>query len=275
MSWEFSDVTFGAGSRVPVGMGYNYKVGDVLVCRLYNISKEYYDFLETMDDASSAASNPIARPARIISNVTGGFGIFTAVTYEEKIVVKKKDTVFKLNENNVIDFFYRYKETLTETKVRLETSFGNIVIDLYDNVPYHKANFIFLAKEGYFNNTYFHRVVKGFIIQGGNADNKETADKRRAIGRYLLPPDTKKGHAHHRGVISMPSSENDNPHKLASPYEFFIVVTDPGSYHLDGDYTPFGEVIVGMDVVDKINQQAVEAGDWPVQNIYIYKAVAF
>ena len=62
--------------------------------------------------------------------------------YEEKIVVKRKDTVFKLNEGNVIDFFYGYKETLTETKVRIETSFGNIVIDLYDNVPYHKANFI-------------------------------------------------------------------------------------------------------------------------------------
>ena len=189
--------------------------------------------------------------------------------------VAKKDSVFKLNEDNVIDFFYDYNKNLKETKVKLETSFGNIVIDLYDNVPYHKANFIFLAKEGYFNNTYFHRVVKGFIIQGGNADNKKTADKRRAIGRYLLPPDTRKGHSHHRGVISMPSSENDNPHKLASPYEFFIVVTDPGSYHLDGDYTPFGEVIDGMDVVDKINQQEVEAGDWPVQNIYINKAVAF
>ena len=189
--------------------------------------------------------------------------------------VAKKDTVFKLNEDNVIDFFYDYNKNLKETKVKLETSFGNIVIDLYDNVPYHKANFIFLAKEGYFNNTYFHRVVKGFIIQGGNADNKKTADKRRAIGRYLLPPDTRKGHSHHRGVISMPSSENNNPHKLASPYEFFIVVTKPGSYHLDGDYTPFGEVIEGMDVVDKINQQEVEAGDWPVQNIYINKAVAF
>ena len=195
--------------------------------------------------------------------------------FKEKTVVEKKDTVFKLDEDNVIDFFYEYKQSLTESKVRLETSFGNIVIELYDNVPYHKANFIFLAKEGYFDNTYFHRVVKGFIIQGGNADNKKTADKRRAIGRYLLPPDTRKGHSHHRGVISMPSSENDNPHKLASPYEFFIVVTKPGSYHLDGDYTPFGEVIEGMDVVDKINQQEVEAGDWPVQNIYINKAVAF
>ena len=74
--------------------------------------------------------------------------------------VAKKDTVFKLNEDNVIDFFYGYKQNLTETKVRLETSFGNIVIDLYYNVPYHKANFIYMAKEGYFNNTYFHRVVK-------------------------------------------------------------------------------------------------------------------
>lgn len=87
VTWEFSDATFGAGNRVPVGMGFNYKVGDVIVCRLYNISKPYYDFLETMDDASNAASNPISRPARIISNITGGFGIFTAVNYEEKIVV--------------------------------------------------------------------------------------------------------------------------------------------------------------------------------------------
>lgn len=159
--------------------------------------------------------------------------------------------------------------------MRLETSMGVIDIALYNNVPYHKANFIYLAKKGYFDGTYFHRVVKGFIIQGGNADNAATAQKRRDIGRYLLPPDTKKGHQHHRGVISMPSSENDNPHKLASPYEFFIVVTEPGSYHLDGDYTPFGEVSAGMDVVDAINKQPVEAGDWPLQNIYIYKATAY
>ena len=72
----------------------------------------------------------------------------------------------------------------------------------------------------------------------------------------------------------MPSSEMDNPHKLASPFEFFIVVTKPGSYHLDASYTPFGRVIEGMDVVDLINSQPVEQGDWPVQNIYILKAEA-
>jgi cyclophilin family peptidyl-prolyl cis-trans isomerase len=70
----------------------------------------------------------------------------------------------------------------------------------------------------------------------------------------------------------MPSSEVNNPHMLASPYEFFIVVTKPGSYHLDGEYTPFGKVIEGMDVVDKINVQPVGKGDWPSQNIYILKA---
>ena len=82
----------------------------------------------------------------------------------------------------------------------------------------------------------------------------------------------KKGYKHHRGVISMPSSERDNPHKLASPYEFFIVVTKPGSYHLDGSYTPFGRVIEGMDVVDAINNVPVGDGDWPLQNVYIEKA---
>lgn len=186
-----------------------------------------------------------------------------------------KDSTFLLDEENAIDFFFDYAKRAKETKVRLTTSMGVITIELYDNVPYHKANFIYLAKQGYFKNTMFHRVVKGFIIQGGNADNKETSRKRKEIGRYLLPPDTRKGHKHHRGTISMPSSERDNPHKLASPYEFFIVATNPGSYHLDGSYTPFGRVVEGLDVVDKINAVEVDSGDWPMQNIYILEAEAF
>jgi cyclophilin family peptidyl-prolyl cis-trans isomerase len=192
------------------------------------------------------------------------------VAESEKIEEEKEE--FVLTEENAIEFFFNYNKTLKEDTVTLTTNFGDITIELFDDVPYHKANFIYLTKKGYFNNTFFHRIVKNFIIQGGNADNVETGRKRGQIGRYLLPPDTRKGHKHHRGTVSMPSSEIDNPHMLASPFEFFIVVTKPGSYHLDGDYTPFGKVIAGMDVVDKINSQPVGQGDWPLQNIYILNA---
>ncbi len=186
---------------------------------------------------------------------------------------EEKEVPFELTEENAIDFFFKYQQDLKANKVKITTRFGSFVVELYDNVPYHKANFIYLTRKGYFKDTQFHRVVKNFIIQGGNSDDTQTGKKRREIGRYLLPPDTRKGHKHHRGTISMPSSEIDNPHMLASPYEFFIVVTDPGSYHLDGDFTPFGRVIEGMDVVDAINSQPIAKGDWPVQNTYILDAV--
>ena len=196
------------------------------------------------------------------------------VVQEEKPqpLTEEENEPFLLTEENAIDFFFDYAKDVKEDKVRLTTSMGKFTIQLYNNVPYHKANFIYLAKKGYFDNTQFHRVVPDFIIQGGNSDDRETSKKRKAIGRYLLPPDTRKGHKHHRGTISMPSSERDNPHKLASPYEFFIVVTKPGSYHLDGSYTPFGRVIEGMDIVDKINQVPIDQGEWPMQNVYILKA---
>ena len=195
----------------------------------------------------------------------------TIATFENSSVEKELEE-FKLNEENSIEFFFAYQKGLKENKVKLTTSMGSFTVQLYDNVPYHKANFIFLTRQGYFDGTQFHRIVKNFIIQGGNADDEATANKRRKLGRYLLPPDTRKGYQHHRGTLSVPSSDINNPHKLASPYEFFIVVTDPGSYHLDGGFTPFGKVIQGMDVVDKINAVEVGKGDWPQQNVYIEKA---
>ena len=191
---------------------------------------------------------------------------------EKEIINDEQEKAFELTEDNAIDFFFNYEKTLKSNKVKITTNLGSFTIELFDNVPYHRANFIYLTEKGYFDYTQFHRVVKNFIIQGGNSDDEKTGKKRTDIGRYLLPPDTRKGHKHHRGTVSMPSSEMDNPHMLASPFEFFIVVTDPGSYHLDDEYTPFGRVIEGMDVVDKINNVPVEKGDWPLQNIYIEKA---
>lgn len=191
---------------------------------------------------------------------------------ENEIIEDPKEEAFVLDEENAIEFFFNYEKTLKANKVKITTNLGSFTIELFENVPYHRANFIYLTEKGYFDYTQFHRVVKNFIIQGGNSDDENTGRKRSEIGRYLLPPDARKGHKHHRGTVSMPSSELDNPHMLASPFEFFIVVTDPGSYHLDDEYTPFGRVIEGMDIVDKINNQPVSKGDWPEQNIYIEKA---
>ena len=175
----------------------------------------------------------------------------------------------RLDDKNAIPFLQQYGAKNPESKVRLKTRFGNIDIQLYENTPYHRANFVFLIKEKYFDGTMFHRVVPGFIIQGGNSDSNKVMQRRTRIGRYLLPPDTRKGHRHHRGVISMPSSAIDNPHKLASPYEFFIVQQNPGAYHLDGNYTIFGKVISGMDVVDKINKQRTDNRETPLTNVFM------
>ncbi len=186
----------------------------------------------------------------------------------KKVESKKAKKVY-LDDKNAIPFFYEYAKKNKENKVRIITKLGNIDILLYNNTPYHRANFIYLTKLKYFDGTMFHRVVPNFIIQGGNSDSRKKMKKRHEIGRYLLPPDTKKGHSHHRGVISVPSSEIDNPHKLASPYEFFIVQQTPGAYHLDGHYTAFGEVIEGMEVVDQINQLKIDNREMPISNVYI------
>ncbi len=183
--------------------------------------------------------------------------------------VKQNSDFIKLNGNNAIPFLFDYGKKNKENKVRLHTEYGDIDILLFTNTNIHRSNFIFLTKKKYFDGTIFHRVVPNFIIQGGNSDNSKILLKRSQIGRYLIPPDTRKGNKHHRGVISMPSSERDNPHKLASPFEFFIVQQKPGAYHLDKNYTAFGKVIKGMDVVDKINREPTDSRETPHKNIYI------
>lgn len=175
----------------------------------------------------------------------------------------------KLNKKNAMEFFLEYEKNNKEDKVRITTDFGTIDILLFNETKFHRANFIFLTKQKYFNDTQFYRVIDNFIVQAGNSDDQKTARKRTNIGRYLLPTDTKRGYKHDRGVISMPSGEIDNPHKLASPFEFFIVQQKGGAHFLNGDYTIFGKVIKGMDVIDEIAAVDTDDGDWPMRNIFI------
>ena len=193
----------------------------------------------------------------------------------------KKDTITEITEeirefpvltdDNAMEFFLQYEKENKENKVRITTSMGVIDILLFNETKFHRANFIYLTKQGYFTNTQFYRVVKNFIIQGGSSDDIEISKRRTKTGRYLLPTDAKRGFKHDRGVISMPSTDIDNPYKLASPYEFFIVQPEHGAYHLDGSYTIFGKAISGMDVVDKISNVETDNREWPLHNIYIEK----
>ena len=187
--------------------------------------------------------------------------------FPEKSIKKE----FKLTDDNVIEFLFDYEKSNKENLVRIYTPFGEIDILLYNNTPYHRSNFIYLTKKKYFEGTQFYRVINDFVIQAGNSDNIKVSKKRRDIGKYLLPNDFNKGHTHKRGMVSMPSSSVDNPYKMASPFEFFIVQKKDGAHHLNGNYTIFGEVIDGMETVDIIANLPTDNRDWPLNNVYINK----
>ena len=213
------------------------------------------------------------------------FILLLSISCDEKkdIIVKKvrttkkdfkKNTLeneFRLSDDNVMEFFLEYDKNHKENKVRIFTNYGEIDILLFENTKFHRSNFIYLTKKNYFENTQFYRVINNFVIQAGNSDNRKISQKRKKIGRYLLPNDLNKGHTHKRGMVSMPSSLVDNPYKMASPFEFFIVQKKDGAHHLDGDYTVFGKVTKGMDTVDKIASRPTDNRDWPIDNVYIKK----
>ena len=213
------------------------------------------------------------------------FVLLLSISCDEKkdIIVKKVKTTkkdfkkntleneFRLSDDNVMEFFLEYDKNHKENKVRIFTDYGDIDILLFENTKFHRSNFIYLTRKNYFQNTQFYRVINNFVIQAGNSDNRKISQKRKKIGRYLLPNDLNKGHTHKRGMVSMPSSLVDNPYKMASPFEFFIVQKKDGAHHLDGDYTVFGKVTKGMDTVDKIASRPTDNRDWPIDNVYIKK----
>ena len=195
---------------------------------------------------------------------------------ENKIITnKKKDDKLFLHEEpmliqeKLIPFLTEFGEKNPENKIRINTTFGEIDVILYDDTPLHRANMIYLIKENYFNGTFFHRVANGFVIQGGNSDNKDTSTKRNNIGSFLIPSEFEAGHKHTRGAFSAAKYAEQNISKASSPFEFFIVQSERGAHHLDNDHTVYGRVIKGMDVVDKIAEQPIGEGEWPLINIPI------
>lgn len=149
-----------------------------------------------------------------------------------------------------------------ETVAVIHTSMGDITVKLYNDTPQHRDNFIKLVNEGWYEGSYFHRVINNFMIQGGhNKDGK--VDPGYTIEAEILP-----NHSHKKGVLAAARIGGPaNPEKRSSGCQFYIVQNPNGTPHLDGGYTVFGEVIMGIDVVDKIAAVKTGRGDVPVETI--------
>ena len=176
----------------------------------------------------------------------------------------------KISNKNAKAFLTTYGNENPETKVLITTQVGAIELELFNDAPLHRANFIYLVKQGYFNETFFHRVVPNFIIQGGNSDLRSTTKKRAVIGDYILPSELHNGRKHRMGTVSGAKEYRENPDKNSAPFEFFIFLGPQTSTgHLNGNYTVFGRVTKGMNVVKKIAPLPSDKGEWPLQNVYI------
>lgn len=182
-----------------------------------------------------------------------------------------ESTYPKITEENVVDFLTQYGKDNPETKVRITTRLGVIEMQLFEHTPLHRANFVYLIKQRYFENTFFHRIAPGFIIQGGNSDLASTPKKRAKIGKnYLLPAEITAKSTHKYGSLCGAKEYRENPDKKSAPFEFYIFIGEPRqANHLNGDYTIFGKVTKGMDVVETIANQPADEGEWPKQNVYI------
>ena len=200
-----------------------------------------------------------------------------------------------------------------EDHVVLETTMGTIELKLYDATPLHRDNFRNLVREGAYDSLLFHRVIKDFMIQGGDPDSKNAAPGM-LLGEgdkpYTVPAEFRldEGIFHRRGVLAAAREGDDvNPEQRSSAMQFYIVwgrvfdeagldqiqerldrrtggrvkltpemrevyKTTGGTPHLDGQYTVFGEVVSGLDVVDDIQQVATDDNDRPLEDVRIIRA---
>ncbi len=160
----------------------------------------------------------------------------------------------------------------TYTIAQLTTVFGEIDIWLFDKTPAHRDNFVKLANEGFFNGTTFHRVIKNFVIQGGDPLTKDMDPSNDGQGGpgYTIPAEIIPEIKHDYGMVGAArESDQVNPERRSSGSQFYIVQNPYGAHHLDGAYTVFGKVIKGMDVVEQIAQQPTDKRDRPLVNVTI------
>jgi peptidyl-prolyl cis-trans isomerase B (cyclophilin B) len=203
-----------------------------------------------------------------------------------------------LEDTNAASFLTEWGATQTENRVVLDTKHGRIVVELFEDVPVHRANFLYKVYRRYFDPAEFTRVVPDFVVQGGNSEEERPQQLRFLIGQHTLPAEFRDDRIHVRGALAMSRSYNDNPDKRSSGYDFYIVTgrkigaeelgriqrdagrtytaaqaqayaKQGGAPHLDGEHTVFGRVVEGMDVVDRLAATPRDASDWPVERLEV------
>ena len=226
--------------------------------------------------------------------------VFTSCSSPKKVKTEEASATTGATEKTT-----KTNNTQEMTKVLLKTTLGDITIALYNDTPAHRDNFHKLVNDKFYDGVLFHRIIKGFMIQGGDPDSK-TAKAGQRLGSgdvgYTIPAEFVPAHFHKRGAVcAARMGDNVNPQKASSGCQFYIVdgtvydndklnmiaqrtgktftpeqiqayTTVGGAPFLDGDYTVFGEVISGMDVVDKIAAQQKDGSDRPLEDIKIISA---
>jgi len=166
-----------------------------------------------------------------------------------------------------ITFWGEDGQPATEDLVKVETSMGTFVVDVYEqDAPVHATNFKLLAATGALDSTYFHRIISDFVVQGGDPltrDNQDREDDGTGGIGENLPAEI--GKLHLRG--SLGAARDNNPEKSSSGSQFYICLKNLPN--LDNEYTVFGEVVLGMDAVDRMAKVETDKADNPLQPIYI------
>jgi cyclophilin family peptidyl-prolyl cis-trans isomerase len=182
-------------------------------------------------------------------------GVFTVT-----LMVKNGSTV--KNITNIV--------RVTDKIIEIKTSFGNMYMWLYDLTPKHKANFLKLAGENYFDSTTFHRIIQNFVIQGGDPNSKDSDPTNDGEGgpNYTIPAEFNTNLKHIYGAVGAARlSDQQNPNRESNASQYYIVVNAGGTPNLNNAYTVFGFIMKGMDIATNISKQAKDANDRPLNDI--------
>jgi peptidylprolyl isomerase len=187
---------------------------------------------------------------------------------KKHILPKDRRYIFdSITTENSVAFFTEYGIDNPETKIKIETRLGTIIVRLYKDTPIHRASFLYLIKMGYYDTTCFYRVVPGFIVQGGNSANLVTPTYKKQLHGYRIPAEFRKDRNHKRGCIAAARDWKHNPTKESTPFEFYFIQATKDQSHLDFEHTVFGEIIDGIEILDKITEVAIDRYEWPEKDI--------